>query len=144
MRIKGPLICSQGNHFSRSLLGDYALVIIIIITIVIIIKFKRQLDLKEQLPPVGDEAVAFVHVYKENQLKTVVTHQGLKPIRTRWEEKALYGRCPSPIKNADVDKKVLKAEFRNKPNSPHNPTKAYHHYIINNNFLKIYIVQFSW
>ena len=115
MRIKGPLICSQGNHFSRSLLGDYALVIIIIITIVIIIKFKRQLDLKEQLPPVGDEAVAFVHVYKENQLKTVVTHQGLKPIRTRWEEKALYGRCPSPIKNADVD-----------------------------NFLKIYIVQFSW
>lgn len=56
-------------------MGDYGFVLIIIITIIIItiiiiiiiIKFKRHLDLKEQLPPVGDEAVVFVHVCKENQ-----------------------------------------------------------------------------
>ena len=140
MRIKGPLICSQGNHFSRSLLGDYGFVIIIIITIIIItiiiiiiiIKFKRHLDLKEQCHlQVMKQWYLYMYAKK---IKTDMKHQGLKPIQTRWEEKALYGRCPSPIKNADVDKKVLKAEFRNRPNSPHNPTKAYHRYIINNNF----------
>ena len=112
--------------------------ILIIIILIIIIKFKRQLHLKELLPPVGDEAVVFVHVCKENQERCEVL--GPETNQTRWEEIAPYGRCPSPIKNADVDEKVLKAEFRNRPNSPHNLTKAYHHFIINNNFLKVYIV----
>lgn len=85
-------------------MGDYALIIIIIIItiiiitiiiiiiLIIIIKFKRQLDLKEQLPPVGDEAVVFVHVCKENQDRCEVL--GPEPNTTQMGRKSAVWEVP--------------------------------------------------
>ena len=63
-------------------------------------------------------------------------------MQTRWEEKALHGRYPSRIKEADVDTKAinqwlkssgLKAEREGLITAAQDqtlPTRAYHHHII--------------
>ena len=64
-------------------------------------KFKKELDLKELQPEDNEAAEQYT-----KKIKTGVKHLGLQQMQTRWEKKAMHGRYPAWIKEADVDMKT--------------------------------------
>ena len=91
------------------------MMIIIIIIIIIIIKdhddrkplysiSRQSIKLSRELgvpaiPPAEDEA----NTSYARRTKAKAKHQGLQQLRSKWESKALQGKYPQRVKQADVD-----------------------------------------
>lgn len=100
-------------------------------------RFKKELDLKEMLPEGNETTVVYA-----KRIKTAAKYQGLQQMQTRLEEKALHGKYPQGIKDADVDMKTtnqwlkstgLKVETEGLILAAQDqtlPTRVYHHHII--------------
>jgi len=51
------------------------------------------------IPPAEDEA----NTTYARRTKAKAKHQGCQQLRSKWESKALHGKCPQRVKQADVD-----------------------------------------
>ena len=64
-------------------------------------KYKQELDLQETSPTCDERAVL-----QAKKIKATAKHQGQQQLQKRWEEKAMHGRYPLRIREADLDLKL--------------------------------------
>ena len=102
-------------------------------------KYRDELDLRET-SPADDEAA----VLQAKKIKATTKRQGQEQLQKRWEEKAMHGRYPLRIREADVDMKLtnqwlklsgLQSETEGLIAASQDQvllTRAYQHHIIKN------------